>query len=134
MSLERASSIQKVESNDSIVACQQDAEDFFDSIGHLRTLLPWASSASSSTSAFDSIKSEASAVAAALSSPTPCLAMHSLQSFRPASLQQIAGLWVPMSQDQRGPGRGRCLQDPTLRQTARRPRRAAGQSSADVAG
>jgi hypothetical protein len=33
MSLESASSIQKVESDDSIVACQRDAADFFDSIG-----------------------------------------------------------------------------------------------------
>jgi hypothetical protein len=32
MSLESASSIQKVESDDSIVACQLDAADFFDSI------------------------------------------------------------------------------------------------------
>jgi hypothetical protein len=33
MSVESVSSIQKVDSNDSIVACQQDAADFFDSIG-----------------------------------------------------------------------------------------------------
>ena len=32
MSVESASSIQKVDSDDSIVACQQDAADFFDSI------------------------------------------------------------------------------------------------------
>ena|SRR6266404_3201012 len=32
MSVENASSIQKVDSPDSIVACQQDAADFFDSI------------------------------------------------------------------------------------------------------
>ncbi len=32
MSVETASSIQKVDSDDSIVACQQDAADFFDSI------------------------------------------------------------------------------------------------------
>jgi hypothetical protein len=33
MSVDSASSIQKVDSDDSIVACQQDAADFFDSIG-----------------------------------------------------------------------------------------------------
>jgi hypothetical protein len=33
MSVDSASSIQKVDSYDSIVACQQDAADFFDSIG-----------------------------------------------------------------------------------------------------
>jgi hypothetical protein len=33
-----ASSIQKVDSDDSIVAYQRDAADFFDSIGQLRTL------------------------------------------------------------------------------------------------
>src|SRR5215467_9992928 len=33
MSAEHASSIQKVDSDDSIVACQQDATDFFNSIG-----------------------------------------------------------------------------------------------------
>jgi len=32
MSVESSSSIQKVDSGDSIVACQQDAADFFDSI------------------------------------------------------------------------------------------------------
>jgi len=37
MNLESASSIQKVESDDSIVACQQDAPDFFDSIDPTRT-------------------------------------------------------------------------------------------------
>jgi len=35
MSVESASSIQEVNSADSIVACQQEAADFFDSIG------PW---------------------------------------------------------------------------------------------
>ena len=33
MSVENANSIQKVDFDDSIVACQQDAGDFFDSIG-----------------------------------------------------------------------------------------------------
>jgi hypothetical protein len=33
MSVESASSIQKVDSDDSIVASQHDAADFFDSIG-----------------------------------------------------------------------------------------------------
>ena len=33
MNVENASSIQKVDSDDSIVACQPDATDFFDSIG-----------------------------------------------------------------------------------------------------
>jgi hypothetical protein len=33
MSVESASSIRNVDSNDSIIASQQDAADFFDSIG-----------------------------------------------------------------------------------------------------
>jgi hypothetical protein len=33
MSVENASSIQKIDSDDSIVACQPEASDFFDSIG-----------------------------------------------------------------------------------------------------
>ncbi len=37
MRVESASSIQKVDSDDSIVAYQRDAADFFDSIGHNRT-------------------------------------------------------------------------------------------------
>jgi hypothetical protein len=37
MSLDSAISIQKVDSDDSIVACQQDAADFFDSIDPKRT-------------------------------------------------------------------------------------------------
>jgi hypothetical protein len=36
MSADTASSIQKVDPDDSIVACQHDAADFFDSIGHLQ--------------------------------------------------------------------------------------------------
>jgi len=40
MSVESASSTQKVDSPDSIVACQQNAADFFDSIGP--TLPTWA--------------------------------------------------------------------------------------------
>jgi hypothetical protein len=37
MGVESASSIQKVDSGDSIVACQQDAADFFDSIDQKET-------------------------------------------------------------------------------------------------
>jgi hypothetical protein len=37
MRLESASSIQKVGSDDSIVAFQPDAADFFNSIGHFQT-------------------------------------------------------------------------------------------------
>jgi len=33
MSVDSESSIQQIDSDDSIVACQQDAADFFDSIG-----------------------------------------------------------------------------------------------------
>jgi hypothetical protein len=36
MSAESTSSIQKIDSGDSIVAYSQDAADFFDSIGHYR--------------------------------------------------------------------------------------------------
>jgi len=39
MSVESASSIQKVHSDDSIVAFQQDAANFFDSIDPTRTCL-----------------------------------------------------------------------------------------------
>ncbi len=38
MSVESASSIQKVDSDDSIVAFEQDAADFFDSIGQMLTI------------------------------------------------------------------------------------------------
>jgi len=39
MSVENASSIQKIDSDDSIVAFQRDAADFFDSIGQEETFL-----------------------------------------------------------------------------------------------